>query len=180
MAVQEAEAKESEENATRLSNEAEAEVKKVEPKLKEAVRQLKGLDESAFVELRTMKVVSDKKIPFIEAMLIMYGAKIKKPTDPAQLANDPRGLLATMKKVLENPRDLKAELCDYKTFMGKLTEVEVNQRIAKLEPILSNKDTWTEEAAAAASVALKAFYFWVNALTSLSACLLYTSDAADE
>ena len=167
MAVQEAEAKESEEHATKLSNEAEAEVKKVEPKLREAVRQLKGLDESAFVELRTMKVISDKKIPFIEAMLIMYGAKIKKPTDLAQLANDPRGLLGTMKKVLENPRDLKAELCDYKTFMGKLSDAEINQRMVKLEPILSNRDTWTEEAAAAASVALKAFYFWVNALNSL-------------
>ena len=169
MAVQEAEAKESEENATRLSNEAEAEVKKVEPKLKEAVRQLKGLDESAFVELRTMKVISEKKRAFIEAMLIMYGARPKKPTDPAQLANDPSGFLAAMKKVLENPRDLKAELCDYKTFMGKLSDAEINQRLVRLEPILSNKDSWTEEAAASASVALKAFYFWVNALTSLSA-----------
>ena len=168
MAVQEAEAKESEENATKLSNEAEAEVKKVEPKLREAVRQLKGLDESAFVELRTMKIISDKKKPFIEAMLIMYGMKVKKPTDHAQLANDPQGYLAGMKKLLENPRDLKAELCDYKTFMGKLSDVEINQRIAKLEPILSNKEAWTEDAAAQASVALKAFYFWVNAMTSLS------------
>eukprot|EP01022_Parablepharisma_sp_SALTPOND_P028499 TRINITY_DN71064_c2_g1_i1.p1 TRINITY_DN71064_c2_g1~~TRINITY_DN71064_c2_g1_i1.p1 ORF type:complete len:4083 (+),score=665.19 TRINITY_DN71064_c2_g1_i1:2435-14683(+) len=168
MAVQEADAKESEEIATKLSNEAEAEVKKVGPMLEKAEKQLKGLDESAFVELRRMVVISEKKKPFIEAMLIMYGAKLKKPTDPAQLANDPQGLLATMKKVVENARELKAELCDYKTFMGKLSEAEMNQRIIKLEPILSNKEKWTEDEAAGASQALKAFYFWVNAMVSLS------------
>jgi len=167
MAVQEAGAKESEETATKLSNEAEAEVKKVEPKLKEAARQLKGLEESDFVELRTMKVITDKKKPFIEAMLIMYGVKPKKPTDPTQVANDPQGFLTAMKKVVADARGLKEELVDYKGFMANLSDSEVNNRMTKLKPLVS-ADTWTEAQAASCSNALKAFYLWVNAMVSLS------------
>ena len=166
MAVQEADAKESEETATRLSNEAELEVKKVEPKLKEAVKQLKGLDDSAFVELRTLKVISEKKRPFIEAMLIMHGDKMKKPTDPTQLANDPQGLLGAMKRALENPKELKLELCDYKTFMSK-NEADIDARVAKLEAITSSED-WTQESAEQASKALRAFFFWVSAMKSFN------------
>eukprot|EP00831_Metopus_contortus_P058317 TRINITY_DN5048_c0_g1_i1.p1 TRINITY_DN5048_c0_g1~~TRINITY_DN5048_c0_g1_i1.p1 ORF type:complete len:850 (+),score=167.87 TRINITY_DN5048_c0_g1_i1:122-2671(+) len=168
MAVQEAEAKEMEENATKLSNEAEAEVKKIEPELRRATSQLKELKDSDFVELRTTKIMSDTMKSVFEAMLYLWGQGFSKPKDPDQAKTDPRGILAAIKIVFQDPKGLKAQLVDAKGFLKNISEEEIENRISKLQPIVNKPDIWCEKQVSHGSKALVAIYYWVNAMISLS------------
>ncbi len=170
MALQEADAKEKEESATKLSNDADNEVKRVEPQLKEAVAQLKEVKTAQLVELKAYGNLTDVMKAVYEAMIYLFGAKLSKPTDPGAAAKDPRGILKTMREVIfsKNPEALKEELCDYKSFIASMTSTELENRFSKIEPIISNPDIWNVKIIAKNSSVLKAFYFWINALKAYS------------